>query len=131
VIHLHITRLRGQIELQRGLCERLEGLAAYFGTAGEVSGEAFLQTIEVMNIRKRNEEAAAAGEGIVGQGTAAWAELLEQYRVEMQKGTDPADPKQHGTERRPASGGMSPLFVLPKQDPVAPTMPPWYVLTNR
>src|SRR6266545_6736654 len=30
VIHLHIGRLRGQIELERRLCERLEGLAAHF-----------------------------------------------------------------------------------------------------
>src|SRR5205085_8718618 len=50
VIRLHVARLREQIELQRGLCERLEALAAYFGPAGEVSAEAFLQTIEVMTM---------------------------------------------------------------------------------
>src|SRR5262245_35824753 len=37
VIRLHVARLREQIELQRGLCERLEALAAYFNSAGEVS----------------------------------------------------------------------------------------------
>src|SRR5262245_33187006 len=36
VIGLHVARLREQIELQRKLCERLEGLAAYFRAAGEV-----------------------------------------------------------------------------------------------
>src|SRR3954464_10191736 len=30
VIRRHVARLREQIELQRGLCERLEGLAAHF-----------------------------------------------------------------------------------------------------
>src|SRR5947209_4666850 len=35
VIRLHVARLREQIELQRGLCERLEGLAAVFRTVGE------------------------------------------------------------------------------------------------
>src|SRR5436853_2079988 len=50
VIRLHVARLREQIELQRGLCERLEALAAHFRPAGEVSAEAFLQTIEVMTM---------------------------------------------------------------------------------
>jgi DNA-binding transcriptional MerR regulator len=113
VIRLHVARLREQIELQQGLCERLEGLAAYFRGAGEVSADAFLQTIEVMtmianyytpeqleSLRKRREEAAAAGVDIAQQGTADWAELLEQYRVEMEKGTDPADPRLQALEKR-------------------------------
>src|SRR5438477_2833210 len=45
VIRLHVARLREQIELQRGLCERLEGLATVFRAAGEVSADQFLQTI--------------------------------------------------------------------------------------
>jgi DNA-binding transcriptional MerR regulator len=113
VIDLHVARLREQIEMQRGLCERLEGLAAGFRTAGEVSAEAFLQTIEVMTmienyytpeqleaLRKRREEAAAAGRDIAAEGTAAWNELLAQLRAEMDKGTDPADPKVQALEKR-------------------------------
>jgi DNA-binding transcriptional MerR regulator len=109
VIRLHIARLRQQIELQRNLCERLEALATYFQTAGEVSAEVFLQTIEVMSMienyytpeqmesfRKRNEENPDAAQ----QGTAAWSELLELYRVEMEKGTDPADPRLQELEKR-------------------------------
>src|SRR6266567_1126132 len=30
VIRLHVARLREQITMQQGLCERLEGLVAYF-----------------------------------------------------------------------------------------------------
>src|SRR5688572_11231614 len=41
VIRLHVARLREQIELQKGLCERLEALAAFFHEAGVVSAEAF------------------------------------------------------------------------------------------
>src|SRR5262245_11755936 len=113
VIRLHVARLREQIELQRGLCERLEALAAYFRTAGEVSADDFLRAIEVMtmienyytpeqleSLRKRREEAAAAGVDIAKQGTADWGQLLEQYRVEMEKGTDPADPKLQELEKR-------------------------------
>src|SRR5205085_2098880 len=33
VIRLHVARLREQIELQRGLCDRLEALATVFVTA--------------------------------------------------------------------------------------------------
>jgi DNA-binding transcriptional MerR regulator len=113
VIRLHLARVREQIELQRGLCERLEALDNYFHVAGEVSADAFLQTIEVMNMvenyytpeqmetfRKRREEAAAAGVDIARQGQADWAELLAQYTAEMHKGTDPADPRLRELEKR-------------------------------
>lgn len=113
VIRLHVARLKEQIETQRGLCERLEGLAAYFRDAGEVSADAFLQTIEVMNMvenyytpeqmahfKKRNAEAAAAGVDLAKQGTADWAALLADYTAEMNNGTDPADPKLQKLEKR-------------------------------
>src|SRR5205085_2051914 len=48
VIRLHVARLREQIELQKALCESLEGVARYVGAAGEVSADRFIQTIEVM-----------------------------------------------------------------------------------
>src|SRR5438128_3989038 len=80
VIRLHVARLREQIELQRGLCERLEALAEHFRPAGEVSADEFLRTIEVMNmienyytpeqlesLRKRREEAGEAGEQRIKQ----------------------------------------------------------------
>jgi DNA-binding transcriptional MerR regulator len=113
VIGRHVARLREQIELQRGLCERLEGLAGHFRQAGEVSAEDFLQTIEVMtmienyytpeqleSLRKRREEAAAAGQDIAKQGQADWAELFAQLTAEMEKGTDPADPRVQALEQR-------------------------------
>jgi MerR family transcriptional regulator, thiopeptide resistance regulator len=113
VIRLHVTRLREQIELQRKLCERLEALADGLEKAEEVSAEGFLQTIEVMTMienyytpeqmesfRKRSAEAAASGVDLTQQGTAAWQELLAQLKVEMDSGTDPADPKVQALEKR-------------------------------
>ena len=116
VIRLHVTRLREQIELQRKLCERLEALVEHFRTAEEVSADEFLYTIEVMTMiesyytpeqmesfRKRSAEAAAAGVDLAQQaqeGTAAWQELLAQLKVEMDSGTDPADPKLQALEKR-------------------------------
>src|SRR5215831_3862919 len=46
LIRAHVVRLREQIELQRGLCERLDAIAAHLGTAVEVSADEFLRTIE-------------------------------------------------------------------------------------
>jgi DNA-binding transcriptional MerR regulator len=117
VIRLHIGRLRGQIELERQLCERLEGLAAHFSKAEEVSAEEFLQTIEVMtmmanmianyytpeqleSLRKRAEAMGPAAEQVAKQGQADWAALIEAFRLEMEKGTDPADPKAQALGKR-------------------------------
>src|SRR5215813_11535531 len=113
VIRLHVARLREQIELQRKLCERLEALAEHFRTAGEVSADAFLYTIEVMTMlenyytpeqmesfRKRHEADPEGTAELARQGQAAWAELLAAYTAEMEKGTDPADPRLQALEKR-------------------------------
>ena len=113
VIALHVARLKEQMRIQRELCERLEGLGASLREAGTVSAENFLWTIEVMNMienyytpeqleyfKKRNAEAAAAGVDIAKQGQADWANLLDDIRIEMEKGTDPADPKLQALEKR-------------------------------
>src|SRR5207253_2453848 len=81
--------------------------------AGEVSADEFLRTIEVMTmienyytpeqletLRKRREEAGPAGEAVIQQGQADWADLFAQLRVEMEKGTDPADPKVQALGKR-------------------------------
>lgn len=113
VMRLHVARLREQIEMQKELCKRLDALVVHFEEAGEVSAEVFLQTIEVMNmietyytpeqletLRKRREVAAAVGQDIVQQGTSDWADLFAQFTAEMEKGTDPGDPKLQALEKR-------------------------------
>jgi DNA-binding transcriptional MerR regulator len=113
VIHLHVTRLREQIELQQKLCERLEALAQHFRAAAEVSADEFLYTIEVMTMlenyytpeqmelfRKRHEADPEGTAELARQGQAAWAELLAAYTAEMEKGTDPADPRLQELEKR-------------------------------
>lgn len=112
-IRLHVARLREQIDMQRQLCDRLEALAEQFAEAAEVSAEDFLQTIEVMTmiesyytpeqlelLKKRRDEAAAKGVDIAKQGTADWGALMDEYRIEMEKGTDPADPRLQALEMR-------------------------------
>ncbi|HUQ72187.1 MAG TPA: MerR family transcriptional regulator [Planctomycetaceae bacterium] len=111
VIKLHRTRLREQIEQQRMLCERLDALAELFRAAEKVSADEFLRTIEVMTmienyytpdqletLRQRRE--APGGDELVQQGTADWAELFAQLTAEMERGTDPADPRVQALEQR-------------------------------
>ncbi|MFO0808194.1 MAG: MerR family transcriptional regulator [Gemmataceae bacterium] len=113
VIQLNVARLREQIDLQRRLCERLEALAERFRPAGEVSADELLQTIEEMSmietyytpeqleaLRKRREEAGPAGEAAIKQGQNDWADLFAQLTTEMEKGTDPSDPRVQALEKR-------------------------------
>src|SRR5205807_7712286 len=53
LIRLHVARLREQIELQRGLCERLEAIAGRLRAAETVSADELLHTIEVMTMMDR------------------------------------------------------------------------------
>ena len=50
VIELHLSWLREQIELQRRLCSRLEGIAVRLGSTEEVSVEEIIRTIEVIGM---------------------------------------------------------------------------------
>jgi DNA-binding transcriptional MerR regulator len=110
VIRLHVARLREQIALQRGLCERLEALAEHFRTAGEVSADEFLRTVEAMtmienyytpeqleSLKKRRAE---VGEDVIKQGQADWAVLFADLRAALEQGLDPADPKVQALEKR-------------------------------
>lgn len=110
VIRLHVARLQEQIELQRKLCERLEALAERFHTAGEVSAEEFLQTIEVMTMIEKyyspeqlaqiEARKAALGEERIKEANAEWPGLFAAVRTEMDAGTDPADPKVQALARK-------------------------------
>ncbi len=110
VIELHIARLREQIALQQGLCARLEALAEGLRSAGEVSVEAFLHTIEVISMVEKyytpeqleelKERRQTLGEERIRQVEAEWPELMAQVRAEMDKGTDPADERVQGLARR-------------------------------
>jgi DNA-binding transcriptional MerR regulator len=107
VIDLHLARLREQMDQQRKLCERLETLAVHLRAAGEVSADEFLRTIEEMTmldtmaekyftpeqmqlIKERREQ---AGRAHLERMQETWAEVIALIRAEMDKGTDPADPK--------------------------------------
>jgi DNA-binding transcriptional MerR regulator len=112
VIRLHIARLREQIELQRKLCERLETLAEHFRTAGEVSADEFLYTIEVMTMIEKyytpeqlaqleaSAKAKEVPQEVIDQAPQQWSDLFAAVTAEMEAGTDPADPKAQELAKR-------------------------------
>jgi DNA-binding transcriptional MerR regulator len=100
VIELHVARLRQEIAMQQGLCERLEAIAARHPTA---STEDFIQAIEVMTmfekyyskeqldtLAKRREQ---LGEARMAEVQEEWPRLIAEVRAEMQRGTDPKEPR--------------------------------------
>jgi MerR family transcriptional regulator, thiopeptide resistance regulator len=113
VITMHLARLREQLNLQQRLYERLEAIASHLRTAGDVSADEFILTIEGMamiesyytpeqleTLKRRREEAAASGDDITARGTADWAALLAEYKAELDKGTPPTDAKMQELEQR-------------------------------
>jgi DNA-binding transcriptional MerR regulator len=101
VMRLHVARLREQIELQKGLCERLEALAELFRTAGEVSAEEFLRAIEVMTMIEKlytpeqmkqfQEVGKQVGPEEIRAVEEAWTALLAEVRAN--RDLDPASPQ--------------------------------------
>jgi MerR family transcriptional regulator, thiopeptide resistance regulator len=113
VIRLHVARLREQIELQRKLCERLEALAEHFRTAGEVSADEFLYTIEVMTMIEKYytpeqlkylEERRKAGgpemQELTEKAPQMWADLFADVTAAMDAGVPPENPKAQELAKR-------------------------------
>jgi DNA-binding transcriptional MerR regulator len=108
VIHRHVARLRGQIELERQLCVRLEALARYFGSSEEVSGDEFLRTIEVMTMigkaytpeqwKQFEEIAARVGPDEIRAVEEGWTALLAEVRANPD--LDPASSQAQELARR-------------------------------
>jgi DNA-binding transcriptional MerR regulator len=108
VIGLHLARLREQIELQRQLCQRLDVIAAHLRTAGEVSADDFLGTIEVMTmmeklytpeqIKQFQEAGASVGPEEIRAVEEAWTVLLTEVRAN--RDLDPGNPQAQALARR-------------------------------
>jgi MerR family transcriptional regulator, thiopeptide resistance regulator len=103
IVALHLARVREQIELQRTLCGRLEAIARALEAAEEVSAGELIQTIEATTMYEKyytpeqreelNARAAAIGEERIRQSQVDWQTLMDEVRAELDRGTDPADPR--------------------------------------
>lgn len=108
VIRLHVARLREQMRLQQGLCERLEALAARFKGAEAVSADEFLNAIEGMTMieklytpeqLKQFEEAGKqVGAEEIRAVEEAWTALLAEVRAN--RDLDPASAEAQALARR-------------------------------
>ena len=107
VLELHIARLRESVETQQQLIARLESLAVACETADV---NQFLETMEMMTmfekyytkeqletLAKRRE---AFGEETMREVQEEWPRLIASVRAEMERGTDPRDPKVQALARR-------------------------------
>jgi DNA-binding transcriptional MerR regulator len=99
VIQLHLERLREQIALQQRLCDRLGAIAASLDAAEDICVEKFIEIIEAITMFEKyytpeqleelKQRRQVIGEERIRQSQVEWQELIEQVRVEMEKGTDP------------------------------------------
>ena len=110
VVQLHADRLREQVKSQQRLVERLDALAEGLRTAETVSADQLIQTIEEITmfekyytqeqldyLAKRREQ---VGEARIKEVEAEWPRLMDEVRAEMDRGTDPCDPRVQEMARR-------------------------------
>ena len=118
VIGLHIARLKGRIEAERKLCERLESVAAFLAareaSGGAVSAQRFVETVmEVTKMSEGIEKHYTAeqleqldrrkqelGQERIREVEVEWPRLIEQVEAEMEAGTDPTDERVQELARR-------------------------------
>ena len=114
IIELHLARVREQMETQRKLHERLKSLSVRLRSAGTVSADEFLGTIEEMTmlealqekyftpeqLRTIKQRGEAAGLEHLERMQETWADLIAELRARMEQGTDPADPAVQALARR-------------------------------
>jgi DNA-binding transcriptional MerR regulator len=93
----HLRRLEAQIAQEQRLVHKLEALRDRLGA------DDFLTTIEELTMRERyytpeqldqlEQRRQALGEDAIKDVEREWGEIFATLRSEMDKGTDPADPK--------------------------------------
>jgi DNA-binding transcriptional MerR regulator len=109
VVKMHLARAKEHVAEQQKLCDRLESLAKSMRTR-KVSVDQLIETIEVMNMFEKyytkeqleelKQRADALGEEGMRQAGQDWSALIEEVRVEMEKGTDPLSPQVVALARR-------------------------------
>lgn len=110
VIAAHLARLREQIALQERLCTSLEEIARWLAAADPVSVEHFLCTIERITMVEKyytpeqleylKQRREIVGEERIREVEAEWPRLMAEVRAEMEKGTDPSDPRVQALAQR-------------------------------
>jgi DNA-binding transcriptional MerR regulator len=110
VLTLHAARLREQIQMQQRLVARLDAVATRLRSDETVSAEELIQTMEAMKMFEKyytpeqmaelSARRETVGEERIQQVQAEWPVLIAEVQAEMDRGTDPADPRVRELARR-------------------------------
>jgi len=110
VLELHLERLREQIELQQRLYQRLSRIAEGLSAAEDISVAELTQAIEEMKMQEKyftpeqlaelQQRGREIGSERIHEVEAEWPRLIAEVRGEMDRGTDPGDPKVQEFARR-------------------------------
>jgi len=103
ILRLHQARVAEQRERLERLQRRLERLVEALERAEAVAMDDLLQLIEAMNMYEKydsteqvemlRQRAEQLGAERIREVEAEWPRLMAEVRAEMEKGTDPADPR--------------------------------------
>jgi len=107
IIGLHLARLKERIALEQELCRRLEAMLPRLESVGieeiikciEVTTmyEKYYTKEQLETLKKRAED---LGPDKIRAAEAEWPKLIASVRAEMDKGTDPKDPRVQALVKR-------------------------------
>jgi DNA-binding transcriptional MerR regulator len=107
IIGLHIARLKERIALEQDLCRRLEFMVPRLESAGI---EEIIKCIEVTTMYEKyytqeqretlKKRAETLGADKIRAVETEWPKLIASVRAEMEKGTDPKDPRVQALVKR-------------------------------
>jgi len=107
IIGLHLARLKERIALEQELCRRLEAMLPRLESVGI---EEIIKCIEVTTMYEKyytkeqletlKKRAEGLGPEKIRAAEAEWPKLIESVRAEMDKGTDPKDPRVQALVKR-------------------------------
>jgi len=110
VLELQLAELERRIELEIDLRDRLRGLVRHLAARRTAAAADLVEIMETMTKMERHyteeqqqflkNRAAELGPERIHAVEAEWPELLAKVRAEMERGTDPADPKVQALARR-------------------------------
>ena len=110
IVKLHADRMREQVRTQQRLVERLDALAEGLRQAEQPSADQLIATIEEITmfekyytqeqmdyLAQRREQ---VGEARIKEVEAEWPALMAEVQAELDRGTDPCDPRVQELARR-------------------------------
>lgn len=110
VIQRHLQTVRVRENDIGQLRRRLERIVATLGQGNEVPTQEFIETMEMISmfdryytpeqIARLEKRAREVGPDRIREVEAEWPRLMDEVRAEMEKGTDPGDPRAVELARR-------------------------------